>query len=88
MRGLRPSMRCSQVPSRAPFRQAQRRAITSDAGGLLLGSTDHAIGLVDRFAGCLRDGRAPGLIETSVRTPIVQRVFAVALGYEDSCAVF
>src|SRR5580704_5126155 len=35
-------------------------AMTSDAGGLLLGSTDRAIGLVDRFAGCLRDGRAPG----------------------------
>jgi Transposase DDE domain group 1 len=58
-------------------------AITSDAGGLLLGSTDRAIGLVDRFAGWFRDGRAPGLIEHSVRTLIGQRVFAIALGYED-----
>jgi hypothetical protein len=58
-------------------------AITSDADGLLLGSTDHAIGIVDRSAGCSRDGRAPGLIEHSVRTLIAQRVFAIALGYED-----
>ena len=58
-------------------------AMTSDAGGLLLGSTDRAVGLVDRFAGCFRDGRAPGLIEHSVRTLVGQRVFAIALGYED-----
>src|SRR5271157_173185 len=58
-------------------------AITSDAGGLLLGSTDRAIGLVERFAACFRDGRAPDLIEHSVRTLIGQRVFAIALGYED-----
>jgi len=58
-------------------------AITSDAGGLILGSTDRAVGLVDRFAGCFRDGRTPGLIEHSVRTLIAQRVFAIALGYED-----
>ena len=33
-------------------------AMTSDAGGLLLGATDRAIGLVERFAGCFTDGRA------------------------------
>jgi hypothetical protein len=43
-------------------------AITSDAGGLLLGSTDRAIGLVDRFAACFADGQTPELIEHNVRT--------------------
>ena len=33
-------------------------AITSDAGALLLGSTDRAIGLVRRFAACFRDAQA------------------------------
>ena len=32
-------------------------AMTSDAGALLLGATDRAIGLVDRFAACFRDHR-------------------------------
>jgi hypothetical protein len=32
--------------------------VTSDAGGLLLGATDRAIGLVSRFAACFDDGRA------------------------------
>jgi len=34
-------------------------AITSDAGGLLLGATDRAIRLVERFATCFRDHRRP-----------------------------
>jgi hypothetical protein len=57
--------------------------ITSDAGGLLLGSTDRAIGLIDRFARCFKDRRDPGLIEHAVHTLVGQRVFGLALGYED-----
>ena len=58
-------------------------AITSDAGALLLGATDRAIRLVDRFAACFRDARAPLLIEHEVRTLVGQRLFGIALGYED-----
>jgi hypothetical protein len=57
--------------------------ITSDAGALLLGATNRAIGLVDRFAACFADSRAPELIEHTVRTLVGQRIFALALGYED-----
>jgi hypothetical protein len=57
--------------------------LTSDAGALLLGSADRAIGLVDRFAACFRDGRRAELIEHEVRTLVGQRVFGIALGYED-----
>ena len=35
-------------------------AVTSDAGALLLGAADKAIGLVERFAACFEDGRSPG----------------------------
>jgi len=57
--------------------------VSSDAGALLLQRTDQAIGLIDRLAGCFIDGRDPKLIEHSVRTLIGQRVFGMALGYED-----
>src|SRR5215813_2803407 len=57
--------------------------MTSDAGALLLGATDRAIGLIDRFAACFTDGRAPDLIEHEVGTMVGQRVFGIALGYED-----
>ncbi|MGA8611765.1 MAG: transposase, partial [Xanthobacteraceae bacterium] len=43
-------------------------AITSDAGGLLLGATDRAIRLVDRFTLCFRDARTADLIEHQVQT--------------------
>jgi len=57
--------------------------VTSDAGALLLGATDRAIDLVERFAGCFRDHRRPDLIEHAVATLVRQRVFGIALGYED-----
>jgi hypothetical protein len=58
-------------------------AITSDAGAVLLGATDRAIGLIDRFANCFRDRRRSDLIEHEVGTLVGQRVFGIALGYED-----
>ena len=58
-------------------------AITSDAGALLLGQTDRAIGLIERFAACFNDARMPELVEHQVDTMVMQRVFGIALGYED-----
>lgn len=57
--------------------------VTSDAGALLLSRTDRAIDLVRRFAGCFRDGRASDFVEHSVSSMVMQRVFGIALGYED-----
>ena len=57
--------------------------MTSDAGGLLLGRTARVIGLIDRFAKCFDDRRKPGQIEHEVATLVGQRVYAIALGYED-----
>jgi Transposase DDE domain group 1 len=58
-------------------------AVTSDAGVLLLGATDKAIGLIERFAGCFCDGRAQERIEHEIATLVGQRIFGLALGYED-----
>jgi hypothetical protein len=57
--------------------------VTSDAGALLLGATDRAIDLMDRFASCFHDARHPEWIEHEVTTLVGQRVFGIALGYED-----
>ena len=59
-------------------------AITSDAGALLLGETDRAIGLSERF--CMRASPTHArleLVEHSVGTLVMQRVVGIALGYED-----
>src|SRR6185436_8967144 len=57
--------------------------VTSDAGALLLGATDRAVGMIARFAACFHDARRAELIEHEVATLVGQRVFAIALGYED-----
>lgn len=49
-------------------------AMTWDAGALLLGATDKAIGLVDRFSACFSDGRAAGQVEHKAATLVGQRV--------------
>ena len=58
-------------------------SITSDAGALLLDKTEQAIDLLGRAARCFVDHRDPDLIEHTVEQLIRQRVFALALGYED-----
>jgi transposase len=57
--------------------------VTSDAGALLLGATDRAIRMMDRFASCFHDERRPEYIEHEVATLVGQRVFGIARGYED-----
>ena len=57
--------------------------VTSDAGALLLKTADQAIGLIERLATCFHDERRAHLIEHEVATLVGQRVFAIALGYED-----
>jgi hypothetical protein len=73
----------ARVEGRSVVASFDGGAITSDAGALLLGATDRAIRLVDRFAACFRDFRSPRLIEHDVSTLVGQRVFGLALGYED-----
>ena len=57
--------------------------MTSEAGAVLLGATDRQIGLVERLAGCFTDDRMAELVEHTVPRLVGQRVFGIALGYED-----
>ncbi len=58
--------------------------ITSDAGAVLLGETDRAIGLVERLAGCFVDARVPALIEHAAKTLVGQSVIGIALDATDN----
>jgi Transposase DDE domain group 1 len=57
--------------------------MTSDAGGLLLRETDQRLNLLPRLAQCFLDGRDSTRIEHSVAEMVAQRVYGLALGYED-----
>jgi Transposase DDE domain group 1 len=57
--------------------------ITSDGGALLLRKTEQLTGILRQFAACFTDHRNPDLIEHTVEELIAQRVYALALGYED-----
>src|ERR1700680_1852740 len=58
-------------------------AITSDGGGLLLREVEKRIGILRQFAACFTDYRNPDLIEHRVEEMVAQRVYGLALGYED-----
>ena len=78
-----PAIRFARLNGRDVVADFGGGAMTSDAGALLLGATDRAIGLVDRFAACFSDGRAATRVVHDVTTLVGQRVFGIALGYED-----
>lgn len=58
-------------------------AITSDGGGLLLRELDKKFGLIKQFADCFDDFRSPLLIKHTLEELLAQRIFGIALGYED-----
>ena len=85
-------MEAQCIQEQMAFQQLGRRGvigrfdggqISSDAGGLLLRELEKRFGILKRFSGCFRDYRDPQRIEHSVETLIGQRVYGMALGYED-----
>ena len=57
--------------------------LTSDAGGLLLREADRSLGLIDAINACIPDPRHPFFTVHAQRTLLAQRIFGIALGYED-----
>lgn len=58
-------------------------AISSDGGAVLLRQTDENCDLLERFAGCFTDHREAARCEHAVVELLRQRVYGLALGYED-----
>ena len=57
--------------------------MTSDGGAVLLREADRKIALVERLAKCFRDGRNQQRISHTVEQMLAQRIYTLALGYED-----
>jgi hypothetical protein len=57
--------------------------ITSDGGAVLLREVDQQLEIIDRFAECFIDYREQEWVEHSVEDLLRQRIFGLALGYED-----
>jgi hypothetical protein len=57
--------------------------ISSDSGAFLLRETDKRLNLLPRLAGCFLDGRNQAMIDHSVLEMLSQRIYGLALGYED-----
>lgn len=81
---------CIQTP--LPFSSVCRKKIqgdfnggrlTSDSGVLLLHEVEKQLGLINAISACIPDPRYPSLIQHSQQEMLSQRIFAIALGYED-----
>jgi hypothetical protein len=57
--------------------------VSSDGGALLLRETDRRINLLGRLTGCFTDGRNQELVEHKLSEMLSQRIYGLALGYED-----
>src|SRR5580658_1413662 len=57
--------------------------ISSDGGAFLLRQTDKLLNLIPRLGKCFLDGRNQSLVEHSVSEMLAQRIYGLALGYED-----
>lgn len=58
-------------------------SMTSDGGVMLLSAADRKLGLTAAAARCIADPRNPLLIKHQVRDMVRQRVYGLALGWED-----
>lgn len=58
-------------------------SMTSDGGVMLLSEVDRKIGLMQAASRCITDPRSPLLIKHGVRDMLRQRVYGLALGWED-----
>jgi hypothetical protein len=57
--------------------------ISSDGGALLLRQTDRRLNLIQRLSECFLDGRNQKQVEHSGLEMLSQRIYGLALGYED-----
>lgn len=85
-------MQTECIPVQVEFQGVGRRKvqaafdgghISSDGGAVLLREVDERLGMTELLASCFTDYRDPELIEHSVVELLRQRVYGLALGYED-----
>jgi hypothetical protein len=75
--------RCKPLGRRDVVARFDGGDITSDGGSLLLRELEARTGIIRDFAACFTDHRDPERIEHTVEDLVAQRVYGLALGYED-----
>jgi len=78
-----PDLSLFPLPTKPVVVRADGGALTSDAGVLLLRRFDARLGLTRRLAECLADRRDPAKLRHDLRALLRQRIYQIALGYED-----
>lgn len=69
--------------SRQVSARFSERQLSTEGGALLMRETDGKIGLLSRVSKCFCDHRQPWLIEHELSEMLAQRIYGLALGYED-----
>src|SRR5215468_5652013 len=69
--------------SRQVSARFSERQLSTEGGALLLRESDRKIGLLARVSQCFSDHRQPWLIEHQLGELLAQRIYGLALGYED-----
>ncbi|MEO8335642.1 MAG: IS1380 family transposase [bacterium] len=77
------SLQFQAVGGRAVVGRFDGGTLTSDGGAVLLREVERATGIVAQFAACFQDHRDPTRVQHSVAALVRQRIYALALGYED-----
>lgn len=79
----KPTLSFQPLGTRAVLARFDGGAVTSDGGALLLGEAERLTGALRQFAACFTDYRNPDATEHTVLQLLSQRVYGLALGYED-----
>jgi Transposase DDE domain group 1 len=69
--------------SRRVVAQFDGARMTTDGGALLLRAVEGKIGLLKRVKACFRDARTPERVDHALSDLLAQRIYALAMGYED-----
>jgi hypothetical protein len=69
--------------SRRVSARFSERQLSTEGGSLLLRETDRKLGLLARVSQCFSDHRHPQWIEHELGELLAQRIYGLALGYED-----
>src|SRR5262249_61895578 len=78
-----PPLLFQNLGSRAVVASFDGGSLSSDGGCLLLGEVERLTGTLRQLAACFTDHRDPDAVEHTVGQLVAQRVYGLALGYED-----
>jgi hypothetical protein len=79
----KPTLTFQPLGSREVLARFDGGAFTSDGGALLLGEAERLTGALRQFAACFTDHRKSEAAEHTTLQLLSQRVYGLALGYED-----